>query len=145
MKTKPIQGRCGRIVVLLVLTPMMTLNASQAMTLCVGDDGRVAIELLVQDHCACRAQTPGADSVLVGAASRIMDGRGQSCTDLAIPVGSCGIRVTPAASNAIPAGPTAAPPLPSPAALDAIQIVWLASPPAFTCYYCPLNSIILRL
>ena len=145
MKTRPIQGRCGRIAVLLVLTPMMMmLNASQAMTLCVSHDGRVAIELVVQDHCACEVQTSGANSALMDAASRVIDGQSQSCTDYAIPVGSCGLRPALVTSKAAAAGPATAPPLPSPVALDVTESAALASPPAFTCYYTPLDSIILQ-
>ncbi|MCX5645728.1 MAG: hypothetical protein NTZ17_13785 [Phycisphaerae bacterium] len=143
-KTRPIQGRCGRIAVLLVLTPMMALNASQAMTLCVGHDGHVATELIVQDHCACEVQTSGANSALMDAASRVIDGQSQSCTDYAIPVGSCGLRPAWVTSKAASAGPATAPPRPSLAVIDVIQIASPESPPAFPCYYTPLNNIILQ-
>ena len=144
MKNRPVQGRCGRIAVLLALTPMMMLNASQAMTLCVSHDGRVAIELVVQDHCACEVQPLGANSALMDAASLLIDRQSQSCTDYAIPVGSCGSRVAPATSKATSVGPATAPPLPSPAAIDMIPIASPESPPAFPCYYTPLNNIILQ-
>jgi hypothetical protein len=129
---------------LLLLTPMMVLNASQAMTLCVGHDGHVAIELVVQDHCTCEVRTSGADNAVVGAASRVIDGRSLSCADYAIPVGSCGVCAAPVTSEAAFVGPATAPPLSSPAAIDAIQIAPPESPPAFICHYTPLNSIILR-
>ncbi|MCX5643565.1 MAG: hypothetical protein NTZ17_02595 [Phycisphaerae bacterium] len=143
MKTRPIQGGCGRIAVLLVLTPMMVLNASQAMTLCVGHDGHIAIELVVQDRCTCEVRTSGADGIVVGAASRAIDGQSPSYADYAIPVGSCGVRAAPVTSEAVFVGPATAPLLPSPAAIDVIQIASPESPPALICHYTPLNSIIL--
>ena len=144
MKTRPIQGRCGRIAVLLALTPMMMLNASQAMTLCVSHDGHVAIELLVGDHCTCKVRTASADNVLMGAASQLMDGRSHACSDFIIPVGSCSVRAAPATSKAMAGAAATAPPLPLPAVIDAIESASPESPPTFPCYYTPLCSVILR-
>jgi hypothetical protein len=143
MKNRPIQGGCRRIAVLLVLTPMMVLNASQAMTLCVGRDGHVAIELVVQDRCTCEVRTSGADGIVVGAASRVLDGRSLLCADYAIPVGSCGVRAVAVTSEAASVSPATTPALPSLAVIDVIQIASPESPPALLCHYTPLNCIIL--
>jgi len=146
MQNRPMQGKCGRIAVLLLLSPMMTLNASQATTLCVGHDGHVAIELVVDDHCTCEVRTSGtgADHVPAGTASSVMDERQQSCTDLSIPIGSCGSRTAPVPSKADSSGPATAPAFPSPAATGEVEIASPESPPTFIRYYTPLNSIILQ-
>jgi hypothetical protein len=144
MKTGLTPSKCGRTAVLLVLTPMMMLNASQAVTLCVGHDGHIAIELLVGDHCTCEMRTAGANDVLISATSRLMEGRSLSCSDFVVPIGACGVRTARAASTVIPGAPAATPPLPLPAAIDALDIASLESPPAFSCHYTPLCGVILR-
>jgi len=84
-------GRCGRTFVLILLTPITTLNASQALTLCVGHDGRVALELLVRDRCTCEVRPSGADvrGDAIAGSSRVMDGSSLPCLDIPIPGGSC--------------------------------------------------------
>jgi hypothetical protein len=144
MKIKPMPTGCGRIAVLLVLTPMMMLNASQAMTLCVGQDGHVALELLVGDHCTCEVRATGAGDARIDGASRLLDGRSQSCSDFVVPVGACGVRAAPATATGIPRTPDAALPLPLPAALDTIGLAPPESPPLLSCYGTPLGSVILR-
>ncbi|RPJ59936.1 MAG: hypothetical protein EHM24_27535 [Acidobacteria bacterium] len=143
-KRRLLPDRCGRIAVLLALSPMMMLNASQALTLCVGHDGRVAVELVVQGRCACEVPTTDVESTAVDTASHLEEGADASCTDLAIPVGACGSRSAPATSKVAAAGPGTALPLLPPAALDAIESTGLAPPPAFICHCTPLSSIILR-
>jgi len=69
-----------------MLSLIVALNGSQAMVLCVGSDGHVAIEPVGHDHCAdgthlCEADaevhhknlSPDTDAV-----------RGRGCTDLAL-------------------------------------------------------------
>ncbi len=98
-KTRPMPGRYGRIAVLLTLSPLMMLNVSQAMTLCVRGAGDVALELLVQDHCTCEMDTPGADSSgsLADVAPGGMGDGGWPCLDIPIPTSSCDSRVSVAA------------------------------------------------
>lgn len=94
-------GRCGRTAVLLMLSPMMILNVSQAMTLCVRGAGDVALELLVQDHCTCEMGTPGADSSgsLADAALGGVGDSGWPCLDIPIPTNSCDSRMSLAAAS----------------------------------------------
>ena len=106
MKTKKRQmpGRCGRIAVLLMLAPLMMLNVSQAMTLCVRGGGDVALELLVQGHCTCEMGTPDADSSrsVADAASRGISAGGWPCLDIPIPTSSCDRRMSLAAASQPP-------------------------------------------
>ena len=97
-------GRCGRIAVLLMLAPLMMLNVSQAMTLCVRGHGEVALELLVEGHCTCEMGTPGADSSgsVEDAVSRGINDGGWPCLDIPIPTSSCDRRVSLAASSQPP-------------------------------------------
>jgi hypothetical protein len=139
-----IPGRYGRVATLLMLTPMMLLNAAQTMTLCVGHDGHVAVELLVQDHCVCNTPTSESHDLFVDATLNITDGRDLSCTDLAIPTGVCSVRPAPAPSKAVFMSLTTTPPLLSPALTDTSRTNSRESSLASGCYYAPLNSIILR-
>lgn len=85
----------GRTLVLVLLTPITTLNASQALTLCVGHDGRMAIEMLVQDRCTCEVRSSNADAqrdAITGAA-RVANGSSLPCLDIPIPGGSCDDRM----------------------------------------------------
>jgi len=106
MSTKigPIQGRCSRTGVLLMMTPLLLLNASQAMTLCVRGDGQVALELLVQGHCICDVSTPGAETSesLAGTASHGAGDGGQPCMDIPIPTSTCESRTSSAADSQPP-------------------------------------------
>jgi hypothetical protein len=103
-RTRPRPGRCGRTVVLLMLTPLMLLNVSQAMTLCVRGHGDMALELVVQDRCACEISTPGASSSdsLASIASDGLDAGGWPCLDIPIPTSSCDRRVSLAADAQAP-------------------------------------------
>lgn len=82
--------------VLLMLTPLLMLNVSQAMTLCVRGHGDVALELLVDDHCTCEMGVPDADSggSTVGVVSRGTGEGGWPCLDIPIPTSSCDRRVS---------------------------------------------------
>ncbi len=145
-KNRSIRRRCGRTLVLVLLTPMMTLNASQAMTLCVSGDGHTAIELVIGDRCTCELRPLGedADGARVGGPSHLMDGRSLSCMDMSVPVGSCDGRSAPGTSKAGLASPIAAPLLPPPATIDALATPRCESPPLLACYSTGLDSIILR-
>ncbi len=100
-KTRPRPGRCGRSVVLLMLTPLLMLNVSQAMTLCVRGHGDVALELLVDGHCTCEMGMPDADSggSTVDVMSRGTGDGGWPCLDIPIPTSSCDRRVSLAAGS----------------------------------------------
>jgi hypothetical protein len=99
IKRKPTLGRCGRIAVLLTLSLLMTLNTSQAMTLCVRGSGDMVLELLVQGHCTCEMGTPGADSsgALAGVTPGGTGDGGWPCLDIPVPTSSCDSRVSVAA------------------------------------------------
>ena len=130
----------------MLLTPMMMLNVSQAMTLCVSGDGRTALELVIGDRCTCEQPPSGAsaDGVRVSGPSRLMDGRDLSCTDMSVPIGSCDGRTASGTAKAGPTSPIAAPPLPPPATIDALEMPRCESPPLWACYSTLLDSIILR-
>ncbi len=90
-KRQSVLRGCGRTIVLVLLTPITMLNASQALTLCVGHDGRVALELLVQDRCTCEMRPCGTDAPgdAISGSTRVADGSGLPCMDIPIPGGSC--------------------------------------------------------
>ncbi len=113
-KTRPRPGRCGRSVVLLMLMPLMMLNVSQALTLCVRGHGDVALELLVDDHCTCEMGVPDADAggSTVGVVSRGTGDGGWPCLDIPIPTSSCDRRVSLAAHSQPPYLPGAGGPEP---------------------------------
>jgi hypothetical protein len=138
------QRGCGRTLVLMLLTPVMTLNVSQAMTLCVSGDGRAAIELVIGDRCTCELQSSDVHGVRVSSPAHLMDGRSLSCTDMSVPVGSCDGCTAMGTAKAGLASPLAAPPLPPPATTDALEIPLCESPPPLACYSTLLDSIILR-
>jgi hypothetical protein len=126
----------------MLLTPMMTLNASQAITLCVNSDGHAAIELLIGDRCTCEQQPSDAHGVRMSGLSHLMDGRSLSCTDMSVPVGSCDGRSALGTAKAGLASPIAAPPLPP--TIDTMEAALGESPPALACHSTLLDSIILR-
>lgn len=126
----------------MLLTPMMTLNASQAMTLCVSGDGHTAIELVIGDRCTCEQPSSDAHGIRVSGPSHLMDGRSMSCTDMSVPIGSCAGRTALGTLKAVFTNPIAAPPLP--AAIDALEAALCESPPRWACYSTALDSIILR-
>lgn len=76
---------------MILLTPITTLNASQALTLCVGHDGHVALELLVQDRCTCEIRDAAGDAM--AGSPRVMEDSGLPCMDIPIPGGSCDNRM----------------------------------------------------
>jgi hypothetical protein len=101
-KRRSISDRRGRTIFLVLLTPITTLNASQAMTFCVGHDGRVAIELLVQDRCTCelRSAEPGAQPTGLTNPSHRAGAPGLPCLDIPIPGGSSDCRTRTGLSSA---------------------------------------------
>jgi hypothetical protein len=156
-RSRSVSSRCGRTLVLVLLTPITTLNASQALTLCVGYDGRMAVELLVQDHCTCDVRPSGTDALhdTIAGSSRITDGLGLPCLDIPIPGGSC--------DNRMRAGPALTNGRQSPTPIGAAGLAGLnlsfvgpiatlsggpgdtiQSLPASVSYYAPLESILLR-
>jgi len=149
MKNGPMQGRCGPVAALAFLTPMMLFNASQALTLCVRHDGRVAIEALVNNRCPCEAHPAPTDpdNTIAGTGSRLAEEGCQSCTGLFLPVGLCRGRSMPTHTSpglgVCPAvGSHGALSLPD--ILDVGEAVPFESPPLSICYHLPLNSTILR-
>jgi hypothetical protein len=102
IRSRSISGRCGRTLVLVLLTPITTLNASQAMTFCVGHDGRVAIELLVQDRCTCELRPADAGAPPAGLTnpSRRAGEPGLPCLDIPIPGGAPDCRTGTGLSSA---------------------------------------------
>ncbi len=144
IRTGTIRGRHGRVAALLMLTPMMILNASQAMTLCVSRDGHVAVELLVQDRCVCNTPASESRGFLVDATLDITDGRDLSCTDLAMPPGACSTHPTLTPSKAAAIGLATIPPALPSAITDMSRDNAHLPSPAPVCYHAPLNSIVLQ-
>lgn len=156
-KSRSVSSRCGRTLFLVLLTPITTLNASQALTLCVGYDGRMAVELLVQDHCTCDMRPSGTDAPrdTIASSLHVIGGLGLPCLDIPIPGGSCDnrMRAGPALTNGrrsptpIGAAGLAGPNLSSVDPIASLSggpgdtIRWL---PASVSYYTPLESILLR-
>ena len=141
-KTRPMPGRCGRIAILLMLAPLMTLNVSQAMTLCVRGNGNLALELLVEDHCTCEMESPGAPSG--GAAVSMASARpggGWPCLDIPIPTSSCDRRASLAAAS----GPHCFPGVSGsgPAMVDSSCAMTLALR-IFPAPHAPLETILLQ-
>ncbi len=94
-KRQSVLRGCGRTIVLVLLTPITTLNASQALTLCVGYDGHMALEMLVQDRCTCEIRSSEADPQrdAIAGSARVMDGSNLPCLDIPIPGSSCDDRM----------------------------------------------------
>ncbi len=156
-RSQSVAGRCGRTFVLILLTPITTLNASQALTLCVGHDGRVALEMLVQDRCTCEIRPSSADTqgdALTGP-SRVADGSSLPCLDIPIPDGSCDdrMRARPSTTNGRQRStPTGVAGLPG----QDLSLVNVTPSPfgdpdhatrlflAFVSHYTPLDNILLR-
>ncbi len=136
-------GRCGRIAVLLMLAPLMMLNASQAMTLCVRGHGDVALELLVGGHCTCEMGTPDADSSgsVAEVASRSISDGGWPCLDIPIPTSSCDRRVSLAAASHPPCFSGAGGP--EPAMVDSSCAMTRALR-TFPALHAPLETILLQ-
>jgi len=136
-------GRCGTSAVLLALSLVMMLNTSQAMTLCVRGNGRVALELLVQGHCTCEIDTAGANSSesVADVASHGSGADSTPCMDIPIPTSSCDRRVSLAANSQPPCVASARGPEPA-----------MTNPPgavvrglrAFPTHHRPLETILLQ-
>ncbi len=126
-----------------MLAPLMMLNVSQAMTLCVRGHGDVALELLVEDHCTCEMGTPGAGSSdsLAFMASAGMDAGGWPCLDIPIPTSSCDSRMSLALASASPclAGVGG----PEPAMVDSFRALTGALR-IFPALHAPLETILLQ-
>jgi len=130
----------------MLLLLMGALNASQAMVLCVGCDGRVAIESVGHDHCAdgthrCESDAAVHDTVLVPDAGSTHCG---GCTDISMaeaigsdPGASAGARVASAGLLAILAAPQTPPN--DGACVDSSASTYLSF------YHVPLRSIVLQM
>jgi hypothetical protein len=83
-----------------MLTPLLMLNVSQAMTLCVRGHGDVALELLVDGHCTCEMETADTDASgsVAQVTSRGGNEGGWPCLDIPVPTSSCDRRVSLAAN-----------------------------------------------
>ena len=115
--------------VLIVLSFVAMLNASQMMVLCVGHDGHVAIEVAGHDHCRD---------------VHASDSHCHPCTDIPIPIGQGTERN--AADKLVPGSVHLAAPL-SPAQtapVDAEAVFPSALPVIPISFYAPLRSIVLQ-
>ncbi len=142
-KKRPRPGRFGRSVVLLMLTPLLMLNVSQAMTFCVRGDGAVALELLVEGRCTCEMGTPDADAggPTVDTMSRGTHEGGWPCLDIPIPTSSCDRRLSLAADSQSPC--LAGAPSLEPAMLNPPCAVFRGLR-IFPTPYAPLETILLQ-
>jgi hypothetical protein len=75
-----------RLSVFVLLSLIGAMNASQAMVLCVGCDGRVAVERLGHDHCAdgthkCESDAAVHDTTLIPGSGGTRCG---GCTDISM-------------------------------------------------------------
>lgn len=143
---------------MVLLTPITTLNASQAMTFCVGHDGRVAIELLVQDRCTCelRSAEAGGQPAGLGDPSHGAGQPGLPCLDIPIPGGAPDCRTRTSSSSAQrqehPGGISSAAALPSQTLACVLPARAKPGGPedatrrlcACVSYYTPLDSILLQ-
>lgn len=165
MKNRPVHSRFGRIVrvakregrrlglmVLVLLAPVTMLNASQALTLCVRHDGRIAVEPVVEGRCPCEthASSPNPDGTAVVSTPDLAEMSCQSCTDLSIPPGLCLEPGRAKGFSPLRAAPPAGPAwgnhagMPLPVALGVGETTPFESPPDRVSYPIPLDSIILR-
>ncbi len=126
-----------------MLAPLMMLNASQAMTLCVRGHGDVALELLVEGHCTCEMGTSDADSSgsTVDVASRGINDGGWPCLDIPIPTSSCDRRVSLAAESHPPCLAGAGGPEPAMVDLSCAMTRAFSTLPT---HHTPLKTILLQ-
>jgi len=131
--------------VLMLLSLIAALNASQAMVLCVGCDGRVAIEPVGHDHCAdgthkCESDAAVHDTSLAPDAGRTRCG---GCTDILIADAIGSDPGASAASKIVSAGMLAVLAAAQTPPNDAACIS-LSAPSSLTFYHIPLRSIVLQ-
>lgn len=129
----------------MLLSLMGALNASQAMVLCVGCDGRVAIEPVGHDHCAdgthkCESDAAVHDMSLAPEASRTHCG---GCTDISMAEAIGSDPGASAGSKAVSAGLLAVLAAAQNPPDDAACIDSLASA-RLILYHVPLRSIVLQ-
>jgi hypothetical protein len=145
MKNRSSQARLGKIVALMLLTPMAMFNASQALTLCVRHDGRVAIEPVIEGHCPCGTHPSGADPEQATAgALRSTNKPCQSCADLSLPIGLCQSGSKEKAPGAGNQGSLLSFTPQTISVCNPGEVTPFESPPDWICYHTPLKSIILR-
>jgi hypothetical protein len=131
--------------VFVLLSLIGALNASQAMVLCIGCDGHVAIEPAGHDHCAdgthkCESDAVAHDASLVQGAGATRCG---GCTDISMADAFGSDPRASSASKIISAGllaivPAVQTPLNDAAYIDVPTLASLDS------YHVPLSSIVLQ-
>jgi hypothetical protein len=105
------------------------LNASQAMVLCVGHDGHLAVEVAGHNHCR---------------GGHASDSHCRPCTDIPIPIGPC--TEHNAADKLVPGSVYLVAPLSllQTAPADVETVVASVSPVILISFYTPLRSIVLQ-
>ncbi len=131
--------------VLMLLSLVGALNVSQAMVLCIGTDGHMAIEPAGHDHCAdgthkCESDAAVHDTVLVPDAERTHCG---GCTDIPMAETIGSDPGDSAASKIVAAGMPAVLAAPQNPSNDAACIDSLTSA-RLILYHVPLRSIVLQ-
>ena len=130
----------------IALTVLVALNMSQAVVVCVGADGHVAIETAGHDHCACDAHAHGSSAPSTGSEDDSHAGSEscEPCTDMPICAGAAEDSFKPSQVSAdacmsahcgMPSAST------SPAAegtLDQELLIPLAT------FFLPLNTVVLQ-
>jgi len=137
---KPLSRGSRFFIVLLMLS--IAANSTQAVVLCMGSDGHVAIELAGHQHCPCsQGSKEAAHDTNAFAAEQ--EACCAPCADIPLSIGiSDGplVQKTPR-MNAVSAMMTVS--LPDMADHDLKAFTAAGSRPAFTSYHHPLSSIIL--
>jgi hypothetical protein len=129
----------------MLLSLMAAMNASQAMVLCVGSDGHVAIEPAGHDHCAdgthlCESDAAVHDMRLVPDADATRCG---GCTDFSMADEIGSDPRASAASKILSAGWLALLPAEQTPPNDA-TCIGLSASAFLTFYHIPLSSIVLQ-
>ena len=129
----------------MLLSLMAAMNASQAMVLCVGSDGHVAIEPVGHDHCAdgthlCESDAAVHDTRLVPGADATRCG---GCTDLPMADEIGSDPRASAASKSVSAGLLAVLPTAGIPPNDG-TCIGLSPLAALTSYHIPLSHIVLQ-
>lgn len=141
---KHLRGNHG-FSVLMMLSLIVTLNGSQAMVLCVGSDGHVAIEPAGHDHCADGTHICESDADVhhTDLAPDTDGARCHGCTDLALAGEICNDPTASGMSKIIFVGlaTVSTPPQTSPD--DTAYMAILAST-SLTLYHVPLSSVVLQ-
>lgn len=129
---------------LVVLMWLTALNVSQAMVLCLGTDGHIAVEPAGHDHCADGSHEHDRDLTAWEAADHSHVGPGQCrpCIDIPFPDGTSDARHRPTSSPARAVG--TAPAIQIPGTLDALSTAPSLWSSRFLCCSSSLRSTILQ-